>query len=551
MSPPPKPQADSAVDHIEGFAPLGGLPPGPRRAIGAALLAVFVGALDLTVIATILQRIVTNLEINTADIDRYVWIVNGYLLAYIVTIPLVGRLSDLAGRSKAFAGSLAIFFVGSIWCALADNLGSLIVGRVIQGIGGGALLPVTMALVGDLLPARRRAGALGLVGAVDTLGWVLGPLWGAAVVAFAPGPEPWRWVFFINVPLGLVAVIAIRRTRDTGGPIAADHAAAPTSSGSWAKRLDLVGAALLTVSLLAFNLGLSAGGEIGAAEGGGRALGGTRNPLAEYSLALVALSLVVLAVFVWWERRVAHPLLPLALFQRPRFGAAIAANFVVGAALIVAMVDVPVVVTLLVDAGQVSSVTALMMAPFTLLMAALSLGGGAIVASRGERGVAVVGLLAVAAGYTLLWVGLRGGNYLGMLPGLALAGAGFGLVVAPIGATVINAAPAADRGIAAALTLVFRLLGMTVGISSLTAIGVNRLQGLVGNLETIVQQPGETTAEFFARQSEILYELVIPVSLQVVRETFLIAGAIALLALIPVWLIGGSPPPDGVEARTG
>jgi MFS family permease len=511
-------------------------------------LAVFVGALDLTVIATILPRMVADLEINTADIDRYVWIVNGYLLAYIVAIPLVGRLSDLVGRQRVFAWSLAVFLIGSLWCAVADSLPGLIVGRVVQGVGGGALLPVTMALVGDLLPARRRAGALGLVGAVDTLGWVLGPLWGAALVALVPASEPWRWVFFVNVPLGLLAVFAIRRSGPDqpalGPPIESPD---PVQPEGWLDRIDLVGAALLTVSLLALNLGLSAGGEIGAAETGGRALGGTRNPLADYSPALLAAALAVLALFLWWERRVRHPLLPLALFRRPRFGAAIAANFVVGAALIVAMVDVPVVVALLVEPGQVSTITGVMMAPFTLLMAALSLGGGAIVASRGERPVAAVGLLLVAIGYALLWLGLRGGNFLGLVPGLALAGAGFGLVVAPIGATVIDAAPPADRGIAAALTLVFRLLGMTVGISSLTALGVNRLQGLVGNLEEVVQLPGETTAEFFARQSAFLYETVIPVSLQVVRETFLIAGAIGLLALLPVWLMGASPR-EGSEA---
>ena len=550
MSRPPKP--DPTARHLTGLAPLAGLPVGARRAIGAALLAVFVGALDLTVIATILPRMVADLEINTADIDRYVWIVNGYLLAYIVAIPLVGRLSDLVGRQRVFAGSLAIFLAGSVWCALSDSLPGLIAGRVIQGIGGGALLPVTMALVGDLLPPRRRAGALGLVGAVDTLGWVLGPLWGAAVVALAPGAEPWRWVFFVNVPLGLLALFAIRRTgRAETLPEPPGNRPPPAPTGGWLDRLDLVGAALLTVSLLALNLGLSAGGEIGAAEGGGRALGGTRNPLADYSLTLIAAALVMLALFVGWERRVRHPLLPLALFRRPRFGAAIAANFVVGAALIVAMVDVPVVVALLVDPGQASTVTAVMMAPFTLLMAALSLGGGAFVVSRGERWVAIAGLLLVAIGYALLWVGLRSGNYFGMVPGLALAGAGFGLVVAPIGATTINAASPADRGIAAALTLVFRLLGMTVGISSLTALGVNRLQGLVGNLEEIVQLPGETTAEFFARQSAFLYETVIPVSLRVVRETFLIAGAIALLALLPVWLIGASSRREEAEAGHG
>src|SRR5688572_2340810 len=162
---------------------------GEQRVISAALLAVFLGALDLTVIATILPGMVTDLRVNAADVDRYVWIVNSYLLAYVVAIPVVGRLSDIIGRTLAFQGSLGIFLVGSVWCALASDLPAMVTGRAIQGAGGGALLPVTMALVGDLLPIGQRAAALGLVGAIDTLGWVLGPIWGALLVEVAPGGE--------------------------------------------------------------------------------------------------------------------------------------------------------------------------------------------------------------------------------------------------------------------------------------------------------------------------------------------------------------------------
>src|SRR5687768_16292139 len=134
-----------------------------RRALGAALLAVLLGALDLTVIATILPGMVTDLRINAADVDRYVWIVNSYLLAYIVAIPVVGRISDLLGRTLAFQGSLVLFVLGSAICAVAGDLAVMVAGRTIQGAGGGALLPVTMALVGDVLPPGRRAAALGLV----------------------------------------------------------------------------------------------------------------------------------------------------------------------------------------------------------------------------------------------------------------------------------------------------------------------------------------------------------------------------------------------------
>lgn len=495
-----------------------------RRIIAAALAAVFLGALDLTVIATILPGMVTDLRINAADIDRYVWIVNSYLIAYVVAIPVVGRFSDLLGRTIVVQGSLLLFTIGSVWCALASDLPSMVIGRAIQGAGGGALLPVTMALVGDFLPAGRRAGALGLVGAIDTLGWVLGPIWGAVLVEIAPGAEPWRWAFIINVPLAFVAGIAMGRVGSTR----------TSNARELLRRLDLPSVFLLASTLLALNLGLSAGGELGVASTGGRALGGSRNPAAEFAAPLIAAGILLGAILIWRQARVPWPLLPMGLFRDRAFFAAIAANFLVGASLIVAMVDVPVITAMLVEQGAVSRVSALMLAPFTLLIAALSLVGGRIGARFGLRLPAASGLLLIALGYAILWFGLRNSLLLGMAPGLLVAGAGFGLTFAPIGATAIDAAPDADRGIASAMTLVFRLLGMTIGISALTAIAVRRLQGLVGDIESIVQAPGEGTAEFLARQTALLYEIVLPVSLQVARETFLLAGAIALLGLIPV-----------------
>jgi len=510
--------------------------------LGAPLLAVLIGALDLTVIATILPRIVSDLRINTVDIDRYVWVVNGYLLAYIVAIPIMGRVSDILGRRSAFLISLAVFIVGSAWCASANDLTSLIAGRAVQGAGGGALLPVTMALVGDVVPPAGRLAALGVVGAVDTLGWVLGPLWGAAIVGvFAAGTTPWRWVFYVNIPLGIVATFAIVGF-DRRGPSQGQ----PASS----RRMDLLGTLLLTAMLVLINLALSSGSELGQSAGSGsRALGGTVNPLSGYLLPMLLGGLVCAVVFIAWERRARFPILPLDLFRDRRFTAAIVTNFLAGVALIVAMVNVPIVIALLVDEGAVSVTSALMLAPFTVLMAALSFTGGVVARRRGEKWTAATGLVLVAIGYGLVWLGLRGGNYQWMLPGLALAGAGFGLVIAPIGATVLDAVPAADRGIAAGLTLVFRLLGMTIGISTLTSIGIHRLQTLTGRLETVVRRPGESTVEFLLRQNQFIEERVIPLSIQVIRETFLIAGLLALLAIIPVTFLGGrqaarrSPPP--------
>jgi len=494
--------------------------------LAAALIAVFLGAIDLTVISTILPRMVIDLNINTADIDRYIWVVDAYLIAYIIAIPLVGRLSDVVGRGVAFQCSIAIFIIGSIAAGFANDLTQLIAARAIQGAGGGALLPITIALVGDLLPAGKRVTTLGLVGAIDTLGWVLGPVWGAIVVGIFVGVhDAWRWVFWLNVPAGIfVAVIVHRRigVREINRPKLRGH-------------VDIIGAVLLGASLLLLNLGLSSGGESGVSAGSAmRALGGTKNPLSGYLPYLLAGGAALLIVFIVWEHRSKAPLLPLALFRTRAFSAALIANFLTGAALITAMVDVPVVIALLVASNRISVVSALLLAPFTIVMAITSLAGGFITARLGERRTAFTGLFSVFLGFTGVWLSLRGGHYIWMTPGLIIAGAGFGLAVAPIGSTVIEAAPAADRGIASASTILFRLLGMTVGISSLTAFGIDRLQRLSEQAPRIVRAPDETTAAFLVRQNGYIESVAIPLSVQVVRETFLLAGLIALLALIPV-----------------
>ena len=183
----------------------------------------------------------------------------------MVTIPVLGRVSDLLGRRPVFAGALVIFVIGSVLSARAGGLGALVAARAIQGFGGGALVPVTMALVGDILPPRRRAAVIGLVGAIDTMGWVLGPLYGAVLLELTGS---WRVVFWINVPVTAVTVLillftwrGVRQQRRR-------------------ERLDLLGALLLAASLVCLNLALSSGAEAGT---GGGQLGGSANPLAAYS----------------------------------------------------------------------------------------------------------------------------------------------------------------------------------------------------------------------------------------------------------------------------
>lgn len=495
----------------------------------AALAAVFLGAVDLTIIATILPQMIGDLGINTADVDRYIWIVNGYLIAYIVAIPLFGRLSDIVGRVPVFAISLLLFVVGAAVCALADSLTAMVVGRTLQGAGGGALLPVAVALAADSVGERGRVGAVGVVTAVDTLGWVTGPLWGAAVVALLPNvDEAWRWVFWLHLPL----------TALCAWPLVANRTRARSFRTGPLKELDLIGAVLLAVILTSLNVALASGSELGSATDEGlRALGGTPNPVAAYTVPLLVVAAVSTVAFIVWQRRAESPLLPVRLFRLRSFTAGVIANFLLGSALMVGMVNIPTVVALLVDPAGVSRTSALVLAPFTICIAAGSLFAGRIARRISPRVAAVAGVALVSVGYAGVAVVLAPDTYQRVVVGLILAGAGFGLMLAPLSGSALAVAGASERGAAASMALVARLLGMTIGISLLTAIGVRRLQVLTDRVEPVTRGAEESTAAFLDRQRAYIEQYAVPLSVQVIQETFWIAAVIALLALIPLWWV--------------
>ncbi|MGI8643325.1 MAG: MFS transporter, partial [Thermomicrobiales bacterium] len=480
----------------------------------------------------LLPRMIFDLGLNTADIDRHIWIVNAYLIAYLVSIPIVGRLSDRVGRSVAFQVSFVVFILGSILCATADSLTSLIIARAVQGAGGGALLPLAMALVGDLVPRSGRTAALGLVAAADTVGWAMGPIWGAIVIALPfAGDAAWRAAFWINVPLSLAAMIGIAILM----PRRASSPAAPSGG------VDLVGTCFLAAGLTLVSLALSSGGEIGGALGTGtRAFGGSPNPLADYLLPLLVAAAVAFVVLVWWERRAADPIVPLALFRVPDFAGSVIANFLVGLTIVVAMVNIPLVVALTRSSDDVSTTSALLLVPFTGFMALMSWAGGRLAVRLGNRKVAWIGLVLAAAGYAIIWQTLSRDQLSLAVRGLTVAGAGFGLVIAPIGASALGVMGAAGRGIGTGLLLVARLLGMTIGISTLTAFGIRRLQQLTSAVDPIVLRTGESTAEFLIRQQQFIEDVAIPLSVQVIEETFLIAAVVTLLALLPVAYIAAT-----------
>jgi len=443
----------------------------------------FVAADDLTVVSTMLRPIISDLGIVLPDgLDDAAWIVNAYLIAFVATMPLAGKLSDVIGRRLTFVAALALFAVGSAIIPSADSFGPFLVGRVLTAIGGGALVPVGMAVVGDVYAEGARARALGTLGAIETLGWVWGPIYGAVLVRYLT----WQWQFWLNVPLaaaGMVAgwlVLAPGRSAPPPagrpGRAAVDGVGAEASATGSGRRTDWLGAVALVVGLVAVNVALLGRAQIQSVTGLDQLTGsgGVGGPW------LYAVAALAFALFVVRERRSADPIVNASLFRGRNLRAAMAVNFLIGGALVIAMVQVPLWINVVeLDTGRSAVRAAQVLTGLTAAMAVASYAGGHLTARWWYRPPILAGLVAGLAGFAVMGtVWDTATPYVAMAATLALVGAGLGLVIAPTSAAVVDHAPPDQRGAAAGLVMLFRLMGLSVGLSSLTAWGLHRFNEL-------------------------------------------------------------------------
>lgn len=426
-------------------------------AAGVSSAAVLLAALDAYVVVTIAFDIMDTMGIPFEHPERVTPVITAYLLGYVAAMPLLGQLSDRIGRVPVIQGCLLAFAAGSVITAAAPNLAILVAGRLVQGAAGGALLPVTFAVISDHWAAKERAVPLGLVGSAQELGSVLGPLYGAAVASVIS----WRGVFWINVPLAAVAMVAVKRSL-------------PNREVNTSVKLDVGGGLILAFSLGALIIGLYNDDP-------------QRSILPTWGPPFLVAGVLGLIGFFFWEKRSNARLLDPAGLQIKPLAAAMGCSFLSGVALMATLVDIPLLAQTLLDKDSFGG--ALILSRFLVLLALGALAGGVLTNRIGERVVTVAGLLVAAAAYYLIsqWpADIISVKYAFGVPridfDLALAGLGLGIIIAPLASVALRSSAPNQHGVVSASLVVARMVGMLIGIAVLGAAGVYRFQQLTKDL---------------------------------------------------------------------
>jgi EmrB/QacA subfamily drug resistance transporter len=411
-----------------------------RLIFGALLLVLLLASLDQTIVSTALPTIVGDL----GGISKLSWVVTAYLLSSTVVGPVYGKLGDLYGRKLVLQAAIVIFLIGSALCGISQNMTELIAFRAIQGLGGGGLFVVTIAVVGDIIPPRERGRYQGFFGAVFGVSTVIGPLLGG----FFVDNLSWRWIFYVNLPIGVLALAVI-----------ATAFQAPTVEAR--PKIDYLGASLLAGGLTAVVLYTSLGGT-------------TYSWGAPQMVALLVIGFVLLAAFVFVESRAAEPILPLELFRNRIFTVTSAIGFIIGLALFGAITYLPLYLQ---DVkGHSPTTSGLLITPMMAGLLITSIGSGQLISRLGRykpfpiagTAIMVVGLVLLSrlqVGTSTLVAGLY----------MLVLGLGLGMVLQVLVLAAQNSVDYKHLGVVTSGSTLFRQIGGSIGVALFGAIFSNRL----------------------------------------------------------------------------
>lgn len=422
--------------------------PAPGELSHREILLVFSGlmagmlmaALDGTILATALPTIVGDL----GGLGHYSWVVTAYLLTTTVATPLYGKLSDIYGRKLLFQAAIVIFLVGSLLCGLSQTMGQLVLFRGIQGIGGGGLMAMAFATIADVVPPRERGRYTGYLGSVFAFSSVVGPFIGGYFV----DNLSWRWVFYINLPIGIAALFITSAVLKMP-VVRREH------------RIDYVGAAMLVGGVSAFLLAL--------------VWGGNEHPWGSpLIVGLLVASAVLTAVFIWWESRVEEPLLPLRLFSDQVFTVASVLALLVGAAMYGGITFLPLFLQVVTGASATNS--GLLLLPLMAGLMTTSIVSGRIITRTGRYKIwPVVGMAIASLGMLLLSTMDRTTTRVESSVFMLLLGVGLGMVMQVLILAAQNSAAFQDLGVVTSGVNFFRSLGGSIGVAVFGAIMTARL----------------------------------------------------------------------------
>ncbi|HEX8501275.1 MAG TPA: MDR family MFS transporter [Pyrinomonadaceae bacterium] len=409
-----------------------------RRRLAVTLgviTGMFLAALEATVVGTAMPTVISAL----GGLSHYSWVFSAYLITSTVTVPVWGKLSDLYGRRLFFQLGIAVFLVGSVLSGMAGTMTQLIVFRAVQGLGAGALVPLGMTIIGDVYTVEERARMQAFFSGVWGISSVVGPVVGG----FITDQLDWRWVFYINVPFGILAAVimqlSLREPRRTERP-----------------SIDYAGAALLMASITLLMLGLVEGGAT----------------LSEFAsarnLALVAGAAVLAALFLYVERRAQDPIVPLGLFRNRVVSVAVAAGFLAGVAMFGAISFVPLFAQGAL--GSTATEAGSLLTPLMLSWVGLSIIGGRLLLRVGYRPTTLAGLFLLTLGFALLSSFQRSTPRVWLYVDLILIGAGLGLTMLTLLIAVQQSVGRSQLGIATSLNQFSRSIGGAVGVAVMGAV---------------------------------------------------------------------------------